>query len=109
MKLEGDVEFIVPESVQALDEDFREDWWECALDSVLDSYEALIKRGVPKEDARYLLPNATPTKLIWTANFRQWLHIIEQRSDPAAQWEIRQVVEQIRIVLAGYAPAVFGE
>lgn len=54
-----------------------------------------ISRGIPAEDARYLLPNATHTKIGFTMNFRELRHFIKLRADKHAQWEIREVAEGI--------------
>lgn len=72
-----------------------------------DVYRKLIDLGIPKEDARFVLPNATPTRLIWTANLREWRHIIKVRCDKAAQWEIRTVCREILWELSGAFPNVF--
>ncbi len=61
-----------------------------AIKAVL-SYLELRLKGVPMEDARFLLPQAVKTSLLATANLREWLHIIELRAHPKAQWEIREV------------------
>jgi thymidylate synthase (FAD) len=72
------------------------------------AYERLRHLGIPKEDARYILPNATATNLVITANFREWRHIIRLRGlNPAAQWEIRELFLAIRDILYNIAPSVF--
>jgi len=70
-------------------------------------YSWFRQQGIPKEDARFVLPNATPTTLIMTANLREWRHIINLRANKAAQWEIRDVVLQILGLLADIYPVVF--
>jgi len=83
--------------------------WQGALRQVQSAYQALREKGVPKEDARFLLPNATATRMIMTANFREWLHIIRLRLSRQAQWEIREVAALVLLQLHNYYPAVFGE
>ena len=82
--------------------------WEATLAQIEAAYQALRTRGIRKEDARFLLPNAAATRLVMTANFRELLHLFRIRISPAAQWEIRQVA--IRMLEAVYeqAPNVFG-
>jgi len=54
-----------------------------------DMYERMLSDGVPPEDARYILPNATCCDIFITANLREWRHIFEVRGNPRAHWEIR--------------------
>jgi len=63
-----------------------------------DFYKKLIKNGVPKEDARFYLPLGTKTELTMAFNFRELRHILKQRLDAHAQWEVRQVAREILII-----------
>jgi thymidylate synthase (FAD) len=63
-------------------------------------YEDLIKAGVKKEDARFVLPEGTQTELVVTGNFQAWLDFIKLRADIHAQWEIRAVAKEINNLLA---------
>jgi len=63
--------------------------------------------GIPKEDARFVLPNATRTEIVITANLRQWRHMIELRTSKHAQWEIREVMMAVLRILKDEVPAVF--
>lgn len=73
------------------------------------AYGALVEAGVPAEDARYLLPNATETKIIITMNARELLHFFAVRCCERAQWEIRAMaVEMLRLVRP-VAPTVFAK
>jgi len=62
---------------------------------------------VPREDARYILPNACETKLVVTMNARSLLHFFRVRCCRRAQWEIRSLagimLEEVRKV----APELF--
>ena len=71
------------------------------------TYKKLIEIGIPKEDARYVLPNATESQIVITANLREWRHIIELRGSPDAQWEIRKAAIEILKILKKHAPTVF--
>jgi len=44
-----------------------------------------------------------------TANFREWRHIIQLRTDKAAQWEIRELMTEILEILKEQAPSCFGD
>jgi thymidylate synthase (FAD) len=62
-----------------------------ALKTVYSAYEKMVAVGVPKEDARYILPTAIKTKLVMTINARSLMHIVWQRTALQAQWEIREL------------------
>ena len=50
-------------------------------------------RGVPNEDARYILPNACATSLYLSCNLRELIHMANERLCSRAQWEIRDLVK----------------
>ena len=60
-----------------------------ALEKADEAYHDLIQLGVKPEDARYILPNATPTKIIVTTNLASLAYFYKVRTDPHAQWEIQ--------------------
>ena len=66
----------------------------------LDLYKHLLSRGVKKEDARFVLPEATTTELIVTGNFQAWIDFIKLRADTHAQWEVREVAKTINNILS---------
>ena len=70
-------------------------------------YQAMIDGGVPKEDARMVLPISTTTELIMTMNFRAARHFIELRSSRHSQWEVRELANKILDILLEQAPNVF--
>lgn len=69
--------------------------------------DMLEKNGVPKEDARFFMPQAECTSLYMTANFREWRHFLELRMDRHAQWEIRAVACGVYEKLSEIAQDVF--
>lgn len=55
-------------------------------------YVIMLKAGIPPEDARAILPNATKTEVVATYTLEMWKHVIEHRGhNPKAQWEIRDL------------------
>ncbi len=83
--------------------------WQSFAGEVTATYRALREQGVRKEDARFVLPNATSTRIIMTANLRELLHLFRVRISHAAQWEIRAVAVQMLELLYPHVPAVLGE
>lgn len=71
------------------------------------AYDKLIEQGVKKEDARFVLPEATTTELIVTGNLQAWLDFIKLRSGKDAQWEIRDVAITINNILAKECNGLF--
>lgn len=59
------------------------------------------------EDARFVLPNATETKMIVTMNARELLHFFELRCCERAQWEIREVAWRMLEKVSAVAPNLF--
>lgn len=80
--------------------------YQAAIGEIFKAYQALCQ-VVPKEDARYLLPNATGTNLVVTFNARSLLHFFELRCCRRAQWEIRHLAEKMRAIVREKAPSVF--
>ena len=77
------------------------------MESVRETYRKLRDLKIPKEDARFVLPNATTTEIVITANLREWRHIVELRGSKHAQWEIRRMTIEILKILKREAPTVF--
>ncbi|MBQ5565422.1 MAG: FAD-dependent thymidylate synthase, partial [Clostridia bacterium] len=59
------------------------------------------------EDARFILPNACTTKIICTFNARSLMNFFEHRCCNRAQWEIRDVAQQMLLLVKDVAPHIF--
>ncbi len=59
------------------------------------------------EDARFVLPNACTTKLIMTMNARSLMNFFHHRCCNRAQWEIRELAEQMWKLCVEVAPHLF--
>lgn len=70
-------------------------------------YAIAVKEGIPAEDARYLVPNATETKILITMNARELLHFFAVRCCERAQWEIRAMAIEMLKLVSPLAPTVF--
>lgn len=69
-----------------------------------NAYEAGIALGIPKEIARLPVPVARYSRMRASANLRNWLHFLELRLAPNAQWEIRQYAEAVANFVGEYFP-----
>ncbi len=73
------------------------------------TYGKFRELGIKKEDARFLLPNALESQIVFSANFREFRSVFNLRLDKAAQWEIRRVCLEMLKILQDKAPSVFGD
>ena len=69
-------------------------------------YQDMLKDGVAKECARFVLPLATPTRLYMTGSCRSWVHYIDLRSAHGTQKEHMEVVESVRSIFKEQFPTV---
>ncbi len=70
-------------------------------------YNAFVKKA--NEDARFVLPNACTTKIICTFNTRSLENFFAHRCCNRAQWEIREVAEQMLLECLKVAPNLFSK
>lgn len=68
-------------------------------------YSAFVKKA--NEDARFILPNASTTKIVCTFNARSLHNFFAHRCCNRAQWEIREVAEQMLLKCLEVAPNLF--
>lgn len=70
-------------------------WFDNAMLECKNNYDLLISIGVKPEDAKYVLPNATKTKLYWTVNARALRRFFKLRLHKDAQWEIGEMAQKM--------------
>ena len=75
----------------------------------INRYNELVDNGVPKEDARYVLPLATKVNMVMSGNIRSFLHVLDLRHSGAAQSEIQKLSEQLIEELRDYCPIIVDE
>jgi thymidylate synthase (FAD) len=78
-----------------------------SIEASKQAYEDLLRCGIPKEDARFVMPNATTSDIVLSANFRQLRHVIMTRGAREAQWEVRALAIEILHIMTEHAPNVF--
>ena len=64
----------------------------------------MIKDGIAKECARFVLPLATPTRLYMTGNCRNWIHYIELRSANGTQKEHMNIAQECKNIFTQQFP-----
>ena len=70
-------------------------------------YADLREAGIAAEDARFVLPNASHSRLILTMNARELRHFFRLRCCRRAQWEIRDLAKIMLKEVLKVAPALF--
>lgn len=75
-----------------------------ALTHISDAYQKLLKLNVPKEDARFILPNASKTNILITMNARELIHASHLRLCQRSQWEIRELFEKMKACVEEVSP-----
>ena len=83
--------------------------FEGAMRSIWDAYSRLEAMGIPAEDARYVLPNGCTTNITITMNARELLHFFTLRCCNRAQWEIREMADQMLALCREVSPVIFAE
>ena len=69
-------------------------------------YQNLLDVGVAKECARFVLPQATNTRIYMTGSCRSWLHYIKLRSAHGTQKEHMEVAEGCRKIFKEQFPSI---
>lgn len=62
---------------------------------------------MPQEDARYFLPMGGETELVMTMNARELGHFLKLRMCRRAQWEIREMADEMHRQLVAECPEIF--
>jgi len=100
---EKQFEYVVPETMPPeFVDDFHGD-----MKIIQQMYQKWRDRGLKKEDARFVLPNACTSEIVVSADFREWRHILKLRLAKKAQWEIRKSCRMMLEILGKHAPACF--
>ena len=72
----------------------------------LDLYNELLRQGIAKECARFVLPLAVPTRIFMTGSVRSWIHYIDLRSANGTQKEHMDIAEACRVIFCEQFPVV---
>ena len=98
-------QYITPPSIEEKPE--AKERFDKLLTDIRSAYDDLVKMGIPKEDARYVLANAAETKILVTMNARTLLHFFNLRCCNRAQWEIREMAYKMLAEVKKVAPTLF--
>ena len=98
------------QKVSDVDEDDverREEIFKDTIENAVESYQELLDLGMPPEDARFVLPIGTKVNIVMTLNARMLMHVADMRAAADAQWEIRQMTEDILDIAEEWCPITF--
>ncbi|MCE5329618.1 FAD-dependent thymidylate synthase [bacterium] len=105
VKFKENYEYIVPDSIKQnkkINEKYNS-----FISDIHKFYEEMLNNGIEAEDARYILPNSSETKMIVTMNARELLHFFTVRCCNRAQTEIRDLATLMLKNVKKAAPVVF--
>lgn len=88
----GQFEYITPKTIQ--NSDLANDYTDF-MSKISEFYAQMIEKGIPAEDARFILPNAATSSMVTSLNLRELIHLANIRLCTNAQHEIRKVVEKM--------------
>ena len=69
-------------------------------------YDLMVKDGVAKECARFVLPLATPTRMYMNGTIRSWIHYINLRTENGTQKEHMDVANKCKDIFIKQLPVV---
>ncbi len=101
----SDFDYVVPLSI-ADDTECIEMYDRC-MDMLNTYYLYFTSAGIPAEDARFVLPNACDTRIVFTMNARSLHNFFRLRCCNRAQWEIRALADEMLRLCREVSPVLF--
>lgn len=74
----------------------------------MSEYEAMIEDGICPEQARFVLPQGAIVNWIWTGNLAGFARFVNQRTDPHAQKEARDLANMVSDIISPLFPVSWG-
>ena len=86
------------------------DWFKQAQEQVWELsnnlYQEALNKQIAKEQARFLLPLNTETKIYMTGSIRSWIHYCQLRCDKATQKEHRDIADGCKQIFSENFPDI---
>jgi len=105
VKFKDNYEFITPDAIR--DNESINSRYNDMISDIHKLYSEMLEAGIEAEDARYILPNASETKMIFTMNARELMHFFTVRCCRRAQTEIRELATVMLKTVKKAAPVIF--
>lgn len=81
--------------------------FETLIKQASEAYQKLVEQEIPREDARFVLPNAVESSLLMTMEGKSLMHFLGLRTCNRAQWEIRELADKMLTQLREVEPRIF--
>lgn len=85
----------------------RKEVFRTSVMNSVKSYQELLDTGMAPEDARFVLPIGTEVNIVMSLNARMLMHVADMRAAADAQWEIRDLTEQVLDLASEWCPITF--
>ena len=90
--------------------DYDKDWFKAAQEYIQEEsiklYKEALAKGIAKEQARFLLPLSTQTKLYMTGSIRSWMHYLDVRTGNGTQLEHMEIANEIKKIFIEQLPVI---
>ena len=93
VKEKGQFDYIIPPTIEKNPE--LKEKFEQFMSDISNKYQEFVEAGIPAEDARFVLPNATASSMVASLNLREMIHLANLRLCSRAQYEIRTLVKMM--------------
>ena len=100
---EENFDYVLPSTIK--ESKYKERYVEI-MKELSSFYSDMVSSDIPKEDARFVLPNANHTTLILSNNMRSLMDFCKVRMCKRAQWEIRELAYLIKKEVKNHFPFV---
>ncbi|XVH31670.1 FAD-dependent thymidylate synthase [Haloferacaceae archaeon DSL9] len=85
----------------------REEVFRRSVRQSVEDYQELLDLGMPPEDARFVLPIGTEVNMVMSMNARMLMHVADMRAAADAQWEVRDLTNQVLDIAEEWCPLTF--
>ena len=102
VKEKGQFDYIIPPTIDRNPE--LKEKFVSFMGEISGKYQEFLEAGIPAEDARAVLPNATASSMVASLNLRELIHLANLRLCTRAQYEIRLLVNEMCNALIAEEP-----
>lgn len=109
-KFDHEVTFIAPIGLAPLSPEFNS--WAASCMEAEREYFEMLRKGATTEEARDVLPLSTSTRIVVTANIREWRHILALRAAGVTgkpHPKMKALMKPLLEELAKAQPVLFGD